>query len=150
MKTRMGFVSNSSSSSFICGIAEIADKTKFDDYIKQKGIELNDYDVFVTTEEDSDNKCDVRLVGGHIVVDSFVTDSRVNRNKPGTMFFVVNISNDEGDYSFWDEEYGEMNYNIDLDYYSTRQQQLYNIFTDPTSGLNMDNADVTYGAERNG
>jgi hypothetical protein len=149
MKIRTGFVSNSSSSSFIVGIAQIIDKAKFDNYIKENNIVLDDYDLYVTTADSEDHSYDVRKRGDRLVVENFCTEVSTELNKPGTMFFVVNVSNNEGDGDFWNEEYGEMNYDIDTDHFSDEHQAAYSAFFDPSSGLSMQN-DITFGAERNG
>lgn len=149
MKLRNGFVSNSSSSSFIVGIAEIVDMAKFESYVEKHKI-IFDRDGYVINEGSINNDCwDLRLTNDKIVVESFETSVSVDRKKPLTMFFVVNISNNEGDGSFWNEEYCEMNYDIDIDYFDEDQQKSYNAFFDKDSGLNMEN-DVRYGAARNG
>ena len=51
MKIRNGFVSNSSSSSFILGLAKIDDYNKFQNYINQNDIKLN-YQITVKTYEE--------------------------------------------------------------------------------------------------
>lgn len=147
MKTRHGFVSNSSSSSFIVGIAEILDKAKFDEYIKEQNIELDDWNQYIVTE-DSEH-CDIEKRNDRLVVESFETSVSAELKKPGTIFFVTNISNDEGDGPFWNDRYCEMNYDIDIDYFSDSQRKVYDMFSDKNSGLNMDNQ-VTFGAARNG
>lgn len=53
MKTRSGFVSNSSSSSFIIGVAEILDEEKVREYLKDnKFWNLNKLEIFNTDELD--------------------------------------------------------------------------------------------------
>lgn len=147
MKSRMCFVSNSSSSSFIIGIAEIVDKAKFDAYLEKNKIELDEWDKYIITEL-SDHH-DLTIDDDKLTIENFETTVSVDRKKPGTIFFVVNISNDEGDTSFWNNDYCEMDYDIELDYFCDSQRKLYDAFSDADSGLNMDNR-ITYGAARHG
>lgn len=150
MKIRKGFVSNSSSSSFIVGIAEICDRTKFDAYIEKHQIDLNGYDQYIVTEDcDESEHWDVVKCDDLITVNSFEVSVSTEVKKPDSQFFVVNISNDEGDSNFWNERYGEMEYDIDIDYFSKDQRKVYDAFFDKDSGLNMEN-EVTFGAARNG
>ena len=153
MKIRHGFVSNSSSSSFIVGIAEILDKAKFDAYIEKNNIKLSTpesysaYDAFIII--DNSDRRDLSVKNDMIRLCSFSTSVTVERKKPGTIYFAVNVSNDGGDGLFWCENRSEMNYDIDLDYFDPEQRKLFDIFCDKDSGLNMENQ-VEYGASRNG
>lgn len=149
MKVRKGFVSNSSSSSFIVGIARIADKAKFDAYLEKKGIALND-DVYIAST-DGGKSWDLRRVrhnGDKMVVENFLLSASAAIKSPTDIFLVVNICNDEGDGPFWSDIY-EYNYDIDIDYFMEDEQAVYAAFTDPESGLEM-SGDVSYGAARNG
>ena len=57
MKIRSGFVSNSSSSSFIVGVALVSDINKLKEYLTQHGIEFDNYSFFVcSVKEVKDNK----------------------------------------------------------------------------------------------
>lgn len=148
MKIRSGFVSNSSSSSFICGIAEIKDKKKFNEYIEKHKILLDEYDRFVY-------KIGMEHYGVHVSQDkvtaeNFETCATVDRAKSDSAeYFVVLISNDEGDGPFWNEQWGDYDYDIDMDYFDECDQNVYQMFFDPESGLNQENS-VNYGAARNG
>lgn len=148
MKVRQGFVSNSSSSSFIVGIAEIVDKAKFDKYIEDNKIVLDKWDQKVIT--DSQDNSDIRTTPTHLYIDSFDTSRQVERKQPGTMFFAVNIINDEGDCAFTSNRYSDIDYDIDLDFFPDKQQEVYKMFSNPDSGLSIVNNDVTFGAARNG
>jgi hypothetical protein len=150
MKVRKGFVSNSSSSSFIVGIARIADKAKFDAYVEKKGIKLNeDFGDVYLTSVDGSNRWDLQKVGDRMVVESFQLSASAAIKSPTDIFFVVNISNDEGDGPFWSDIYEEYNYDIDIDYFMEDEQAVYAAFFDAESGLEM-SGDASYGAARNG
>lgn len=149
MKLRKGFVSNSSSSSFICGIAEIKDKEKFNKYVSDHKIKLDEYDVYVHSAG-NDKRWDVNFAKDDVTVESFQTSSSVRRSSSDSAeYFVVNVSNDEGDGPFWNDDYMEYEYDIDLSYFDEDQRKVYGMFFNSESGLNLENS-ITYGAGRNG
>ena len=155
MKTRTGFVSNSSSSSFIVGIGKILNVEKFDKYIVDNNIKLDKFDTKKVRVGDIKNErySEARRQGDSIVVESFATDVRISSkglNDEDTLL-VVNISNNEGDsYFVENEDDYEINYNIDYDFFDKNQQKIYDLFTNSNSGVDVKNAEVTYGAARNG
>lgn len=149
MKVRHGFVSNSSSSSFIVGIAEIVDKEKFDEYVKGHKIALDQYSVFITGT--GSKNWEVRRTEDKISVDGFAATVSAKVTSPSAIYLAVNISNDEGDYGrfSYDDRLGEIDYNIDADYFDADQRKVYDMFFDRDSGLSMEN-DIQFGAARNG
>ena len=144
MKTRNGFVSNSSSSSFIIGYAVVTDRKKFADYISLNDIEINNFDLkmydigFYLTSEDR------ILTGGNYT--EMLVPQLLSYNDP---IFTVQILNDEGDEAFTTEttDY-ELDYEIanDISYYSKEQQATIRLFDQPFVGKHS----VKFGAERNG
>ena len=152
MKKRYGFVSNSSSSSFIIGYGTVKDKNALNEYMKKHGIKF-DYDLELFNYETSNHLCEsidgeptITLWGGND------TDLSVPKNMINEDLLTVCIHNDEGDGAFCTYDHnGDF---IDLDYddafeesfYSEEQQAIMNIFNQSF----IENGFVQIGAERNG
>jgi hypothetical protein len=154
MKTRNGFVSNSSSSSFIIAIGKVIDKEKALSFITS--CDILEYYWSISKLSDIINQKDLATVNDNeIVVESFEGSSvALNRSslKEDDEVLVICIANNEGDSGIFDGyigngEYGEINYDIILSDLPKRQVRLYD-------GLNEENGIInvnkTYGAGRNG
>jgi hypothetical protein len=153
MKIRNGFVSNSSSSSFIVGIAKINDIIKFDEFINKNKIKLDDYETQVVSlgEIKTGEIYSCKLYKDNINVISFDSDVLISAKDTNDddLFFITNISNDEGDGAFVDLN-DDLDYDIDLSFFDSKQQNIFNMFYNSESGLDLKNKDVTFGAGRNG
>lgn len=150
MKTRLGFVSNSSSSSFIVGIGripvdmdqskllrdsysviEVADGTTLMERSKNKWSHISIRDGEICISGGGNGGCDASI--------SFDPDKDKNM-----LFYIINVNNDEGDDDFSRGIDRELDYDIDLDWFNDQQQEAYKQMQ------SLKGADVYFGAERNG
>ena len=161
MKIRLGFVSNSSGSSFILGVAKITDKKKFLEVIKKNDIKVNEsfkefnmismsQIVEEGTEGFSSGSVEIVLKGNKVSFSNFARELTISQEELGwdDDLVVVGVSNDEGDSRFiTDEDY--LNFDIDLDsgYFSSNQLKLFELL-DEKNGLSL--VKKTFGAARNG
>ena len=151
MKVRNGFVSNSSSSSFIIGVAKINDLNKLRKYMSDKGISA-EYDLSILSKVDILNnkpwRLDVR--NNQASIESFTGSGvRLDIEKLALLDTVLTYyytGHDDND--FWNGD--EYDYDIDLSLFDTNEQNIYDMFKDKDSGLDVSTSQVTYGAGRNG
>jgi len=154
MKVRNGFVSNSSSSSFICCIAQIKDREKVQNWISTLVLNEyeNEYDYSIQKSKNINKNTGGLLqrdTNGNLVVNSFMASVSLDRSKidDNDEILSINIVNNEGDCgSFYPDYDGDIDYDIDLDFFDDNQIEIYN-------GLNEENGfgliNKTYGAGRN-
>jgi len=160
MKQRHGFVSNSSSSSFLLGIAIIEDGDKFDKWWKEiNSKSYSSYGVSITTVHDiskgNDNYFgdgETKVKDGVVEVDCFRGDTvslSIDGRSPADRVLIVNISNNEGDCSWPTDSYGSPDHDIDLDFLGSDQVKIHDgILAGKENGLA--DGQVTFGAARNG
>lgn len=158
MKTRTGFVSNSSSSSFIIGVGVV---TKEDDIKEMKKLKDDNYGIImyplfdvISQEANSwDTKYDTRR--DSFSIESFTYDSvsiegieKTYQENPLGYAVTVDIGGgDDSDFAVYDSdgEYSHMEYDIDFDFFDKDKQELIAKCEDI-----CDKFDYTYGAGRNG
>ena len=153
MKTRQGFVSNSSSSSFIIGVGKVQDETKLTQWLKTNGVELN-YDVSIVSVKDliEDRVYSVKTYNNQVIVESFQDSVSIPLDTdPNVKYFVVNYCGDEGDYAFDPNDDGDNDYDIvDFDWFPARIQKAIEALGKSDSGIDTISSQSTYGAGRNG
>ena len=147
MKTRLGFVSNSSSSSYIMGYGRVKDRELFDKYISDNKIEL-EYNLYFLDYKtwNYEYNSDFEICGGNDTCVILPEELRTEET------FIARVTNDEGDseFSTYDKHGDWDGFNYDrareISFYDEKQQAIINLFSQPF----MENSFVKFGAERNG
>jgi len=161
MKIRSGFVSNSSSSSFVMAFAQIDDEGKFDEWCEKNDIEFDGYDTMKLSFDELIQKVKIDKFNRLFNIDwassggcIYFGDKEISELDQRKSFFAAEIIGDEGDYEFssvYDEDadeyhYTEINYDIDESFFSGKEEAILNISKE--NGLSHIQTD--YGAGRNG
>jgi hypothetical protein len=158
MKCRTGFVSNSSSSSFIIGYGFIKNKDKLKKYLKDNKIETTEFysgdDILEYTETKIVNSYNLmcepqfRLLSCSNYTEIVIPKELEYGNNE---IFIVTINNNEGDSEFWNYAYGDYDYGKaeDISFYSGYQRDLISLFT-MSDIIDQKYMQFKIGAERNG
>jgi len=152
MKIRNGFVSNSSSSSYIIGAGRIKDIDKFQQYLLDNKMVKNDWNVFIGKIDDEKLQGSIFQFDKDILVATASVNSEPTVSTPvkdkESHYLLVSFGNDEGDGAFYNEEADELNYDIvNYNYFEDNQRKWIDVFSNKEL---IENGDCYYGAERNG
>ena len=156
MKIRSGFVSNSSSSSYILGIAKVEDFSKFmswyknlDEYIKGYTAIRQVRDIVKSSNQELSYTAELGDYPEGLRLYNFNTSVSIAKEglSQDDLVFVVATCNDEGDSAFYDSNIGELNWNINLDDLSGDEQAVISGMTEENG---MSHISKTFGVSRNG
>ena len=165
MKIRMGFVSNSSSASFIVGIAIIDDIAKFTNWVNTNGIKVN---YSRLSKVNSSYGSEPRKRNDLIYIEAFTgAEASVNLSQA-----FLNLKSDDkiakalltgaddpyiawfdesGDDPIWDDARDEYNYDeIDISWFDNNCHRLYDAFLNAGNETGILTGDVIYGGGRDG
>jgi len=154
MKVRQGFVSNSSSSSFIVGVGKIKSLDSFQKWAKKNKVTLgteNYSDIRLKTTSDilKNDGWDFGVDGNQLYVEEPVNSGgRVysDFDPAGDDFYcIVCIGNNEGDDQFWTGD--DMDYDIDQSYFCGEQEAILEMLE---NGDLLEGVSSHFGAARNG
>ena len=149
MKIRNGFVSNSSSSSFIATYGIVRDEEQYNKWMDSCGYKTQ-YETMTgveLVELQGKGRYDKPICGGFydmIDVDTVYTKAKEN---PDSIFVYSSECGPHDDGDFWDDGIGEYDYDIELNSFYDHQIELYK------SSVERNGVEVisqTYYAGRNG
>lgn len=159
MKIRQGFVSNSSSSSYIIGIAKVDDIKKCKKYIEDNKIDADDINISTYKDLKETKSWTVTIRGDKSVeVESFdgnIVSIDARDFKDGTFILTYCFFGNEGDHVFYEREDGDDDWcepNYDKVYndgfFDKTEEDVMTMLGTDTSGLGECNFAI--GASRNG
>lgn len=156
MKIRKGFVSNSSSSSFIIGWAKVGDLRAALELIESIGYPTSSIKIvstkYIIGNEFRDweiHSKKLPTIGKYYYLESFTSaelEIKVDESKLDDLYLIVDYLGDEGDHKFWDGDWYD--YDIDEDFFDKEIRKIIKAIAIGDCGLEVG----TYwiGAGRNG
>lgn len=153
MKIRSGFVSNSSSSSFIIGIGQVTDRAVFEAACKERNIDIcGDVQLMTIGEIRENRPYEIdSITEDRLTVESWMysTVSLNHTDLPDDALIAVMQMTGEldGDYAFSDDDddgWGDMNYDLSPTDEDHTKMEVF------SEACGVKNGDATGGAGRNG
>lgn len=143
MKIRNGFVSNSSSSSFVLGYGKVIDYNALHKYLKENNISIDNYYLKMW-----DNNYENKWSSQHELSCSNHTSVTIPEELRCEGTIITEFGNNEGDSAFSSTDGWGLDYECanNIDWYNKDQQAVIRLFSQPF----IEHGYVQIGAERNG
>jgi hypothetical protein len=172
MKVRNGFVSNSSSSSFIIGLAVIEDFSKFNAWLSKNDLKIGGWDLNLAAIDNID-QYQIDVEGDKFIFEAFTGDTvsikkedsvkasekyqtiaKIAKNKlletGDKNILIVDIQKDAKYLEMSDDFDPTESYNIDIDFFDAEHQKIFNDLNTRPNEIGVYKADIIFGAGRDG
>lgn len=173
MKVRNGFVSNSSSSSFIIGLAVIEDFSKFNTWLSKNDLKIDGEDLNLASIENIDSQYQIDVEGDKFIFEAFTGDTvsiekedsvkasekyqtiaKIAKNKlletGDKNILIVDIYKDAKYLEMSDDFDPSDSYNIGIDFFDAEHQKIFNDLNTRPNEIGVYKADIMFGAGRDG
>lgn len=143
MKIRNGFVSNSSSSSFVLGYGKVVDRDALNKYLKENNLSINCGWIRMW-----DDNYESRWSSQYELSCSNHTSVTIPEELRCEGTIIAEFGNNEGDDAFSSEDGWDLDYSCaeNIEWYDKDQQAVIRLFSQPF----IEKGYVQIGAERNG